>query len=212
MNTFSAGSAIKFAWEIFKKRALFFVGVTLLIGVISWIIGAIVGAVASSSDSPLVGLTAFLLNLGFSTFLNMGVVNYALKAHDAPETAKIQDLWHPQVFWPYLVATILVFICVVAGFILLVIPGIIVGIMLMFTPYLVVDRNRTAIEAMKESKRITDGAKGKLFVFGIALFFLNLVGALLLFVPLLVTIPVSMLAIAHAYRQLEHKAAEVVTA
>ena len=210
MNTFSASGAIKFAWDTFKKRTWFFIGMTVVIGIISWIIGAVVGAITSSSGSVSVAIVAFLLNLSFSALLNMGVIAYALKAHDTPERAEIQDLWHPQVFWPYLIATLLVFLCVALGFVLLIVPGIIVGLMFMFTPYLVVDRNLSAIEAMKESRRITEGSKWKLFELGVALFLLNLVGAIALLVGLLVTIPVSMLAIVHAYRQLEHKGGEVM--
>ena len=211
MNTFSAGSAIRFGWETFKKRTWFFIGMTVVIGVVSWIIGAVVGALTVSSDTASVAIVAFLLNLALSTLLNMGVIAYALKAHDAPEKAEVIDLWHPQNFLPYLGATILVFLCVVLGFVLLIVPGIIVGIMLMFTPYLVIGRNLRPIEAMKESRRITEGSKGQLFLLGIALFGLNIAGAIALLVGLFVTIPISMLAIAHAYRQLEHKGGEVMS-
>ena len=211
MNTFSAGAAIRFAWETFKKRTMFFVGMSVIIACISWAIGAFVGAMSTSSDSVSVALLSFLVDLALSVFLNMGVIAYALRAHDAPEKAMVQDLWHPQTFWKYLVVTILVFLCVVTGFILLIVPGIIVGIMLMFTPYLIIDRNLAPIDAMKESRRITDGSKWQLFVLGLALFGINIVGAIALLVGLLVTIPVSMLAIVHAYRQLEHKAGEMVS-
>ena len=211
MKTFSGGAAIKFGWETFKKRALFFVGITVLIGVISWVIGAVVGAIASDGTSTLLGLISFVLNLGLSTLLNMGVIAYALKAHDSPEKVEVIDLWHPQQFWYYLGATVLLFLCVFVGIVLLIIPGIIVALMLMFTPYIVVDRNFGPIQAIKESKRITDGSKWQLLVFAIALFGLNLLGAIAILVGLLVTIPVSMIAIAHAYRQLEHKAGELVS-
>jgi len=211
MKTFSPGAAIKFGWETFKKRTMFFVGITIVIGIISWAIGALVGAIAASSTSPVTGLISFLLNLGLSTLLNMGVIAYALKAHDAPNAVAAKDLWHPQPFLFYLGATVLVFLCVGIGFLLIIVPGIILALMLMFTPYLVVDKNLGPIVAMKESKRITDGSKWQLFVFAVALFGLNLLGAIALLIGLLVTIPVSMLAIAHAYRQLEHRAGEMVT-
>jgi uncharacterized membrane protein len=44
----------------------------------------------------------------------------------------------------------------------------------------------------------------------LALTLLNIVGVLLLLVGLLVTVPVTILATAHAYRALEHAASEVV--
>src|SRR5262245_26102304 len=155
MQVFSPGASVKFGWETFKKRMWFFIGVTIVIGFISWVIGVVVGAVAGSSNSGVLAVLSFALNLGLSTLLNMGVIAYALKVHDAPDAVTFQDLWHPQQFVPYLVVSILVFICVMAGLILLIVPGVIIALMLMFAPYLVVDRNMGAIESMKESKRIT---------------------------------------------------------
>jgi hypothetical protein len=211
MNTFSATGAITFAWETFKKRTWFFVGMTFVVGVVSWVIGALVGSVTASSDSASAALLGFALNLSLSTLLNMGVIAYALKAHDSPEKAELMDLWHPQVFLPYLGSTILVFLCVAFGFILLIVPGIIVGLMLMFTPYLVVDKNLGAVEAMKESRRITEGSKWQLCILAALLFLMNVAGAIALLVGLLVSVPVSMLAVAHAYRQLEHRGGEMVS-
>ncbi|MEN9561657.1 MAG: hypothetical protein RIQ56_930 [Candidatus Parcubacteria bacterium] len=210
METFSIGAAVRFGWEIFKKRPLFFAGMTVLIGLISWVIGAFVGALTSASSSGGVAFIAFVLNLVLSSLLNMGIISYALKAHDAPDTVSFEALWNPQQFLNYLIMTLLVFVCVGIGFILLIVPGVIIALMLMFAPYLVIDRGLAPLDAMKESKRITDGHKMTLALFALALFGLNLLGALAVLLGLLVTIPVTMLAIAHAYRHFEHKAGEMV--
>ena len=49
---------------------------------------------------------------------------------------------------------------------------------------------------------ITEGAKGNLFVFGIALFVVNVLGMLALGLGLFVTIPMAMIAKAFIYRRL----------
>jgi uncharacterized membrane protein len=73
---------------------------------------------------------------------------------------------------------------------------------LMFVPYIVIDRGLGPIEAMKESWRVTKGHKWQLFLLFLALIGLNILGAIALIVGLLVTIPITMLAAAHAYRTL----------
>ncbi len=191
---------IKWGWETFKKRAGFFIGITVIYCVISWIVSAIAGAFTESGNE--FSLIGFVLNIVLGTFINMGITAFALKAHDNLEGAQIMDLWHPQHFLPYLAASILSFIAIGLGLILLIVPGIIISIMLWFVAYLVIDRNLGPIEAMKESARITKGHKWDLFVFGILLGLINVLGFLLLFIGLLVTIPLSMLAMVHAYRTL----------
>ena len=68
---------------------------------------------------------------------------------------------------------------------------------------LIIDKKDLSMgEAFRESARITDGVKWKLFGFFLATVFLNIVGALCLVLGLLVSIPVSMLAYVHLYRKL----------
>jgi uncharacterized membrane protein len=153
-----------------------------------------------------------LLNLVVTTFIDLGVVAVVLKVFDAPESAQFGDLWHPQQYLPYLGATILTAITVVIGLILLIVPGIIAAVMLLFVKFIVVDRHMGPIEAMKESARITKGHRMNLFLFVLAIAVLNIIGAVLLVLPLLVTIPISMLAMVYAYRTIGHKASEVVAA
>ena len=59
---------------------------------------------------------------------------------------------------------------------------------------------------MKESRRITRGHKWQLFGFLLMLVLINLLGLLAFVVGLFVSIPVSSLAFAHAYRLLSGKA------
>ncbi|MCB6575032.1 hypothetical protein LI165_13470, partial [Phascolarctobacterium faecium] len=75
--------------------------------------------------------------------------------------------------------------------VLVIVPGIIAATMLLFVKFVVVDRKMSPIDAMKESARITKGHRVTLFLFVLAIAVINIIGAILLVVPLLVTIPVS---------------------
>jgi uncharacterized membrane protein len=72
-----------------------------------------------------------------------------------------QKLWKQ---FPVLVAGLLVSIIVAVGFIFLIVPGIIFACKLAFTPYLVMDRKMPAIDAIKESWRMTGGHSGTVFL------------------------------------------------
>ena len=201
---FSTGEAIRFGWETFKRRPWFFVGSTFLILLASAICdgftSGIDAALTGSTDDP--SIIGTLINLALGTLISMGATAFYLAAHDNPDTADLALLWHPSPFWNYLGASILLSLAVGIGFVLLIVPGIIFGLMFMFTPFVVIERELGPIEAMNESSRLTRGYKWPLFGFVLMLVLINLLGALALIVGLLVSVPVSTLAFVHAYRVL----------
>ena len=208
MQKLSVGECIRAGWDIFKKRPLIIVGAFVLAFAISGISSALLdpgqGAPVTLS-STLMGIASGIIGI----FVELGLVTLALRAHDSIETVKISDLWNPSPFLYYLVAQIIVSLAVVLGLILLIIPGVILALALMFTSYLIIDKHRGPIEAIQESKRITKGHRVQLLLLVLAIIGINILGLIALVVGLLVSIPVSMLAIVHAYRKLEHGAAEM---
>lgn len=207
---FSIGSCIRFGWETFKKRPWFFVGVSLLVAFIyaavSFITGIVDGALSGVSDDPTVA--GFVVNWILGTLVGMGIIAFFIKAHDNPDTVEISELWHPRLFLKYFATTIFISLAVVLGFVLLIVPGVMLALMFMFATYIVIDREQSPIKAMKESKRITRGHKWQLLGFALVLAGINILGAIALLVGLLVSVPVSSLAMVHAYRILSAKAAQ----
>jgi len=199
MNTFSGSECIKWGWETFKKRPWFFIGVTVLVVIVSGICSAIGNAFGSQEPGQSIGT---IVNFLLGTFVGLGLTAFYLKAHDMPDTVQSGTLWHPTSYLSYLGAKLLTGLVVVIGLILLIVPGVILGMMFLFSSYIVVDKHLGPIEAMTESKRITAGHKLNLFGFFLLVLLLNIVGAICLLVGLLVTIPVTGLAFVHAYRTL----------
>jgi uncharacterized membrane protein len=203
MNTFSASETLAWGWATFKSRWQFFVGVVALTFLISLIIGAIGGAFP---EGPREGFAlwavGFALTGILSTFLNIGVTHFWLGAHDASQEANVGLLWFPRPFWKYLGASILAALVVLAGFVLLIVPGIIAALALSFVSFVVVDRDLSPIKALQESARITKGRRLELLLFFLLLLVINILGAVALLVGLLVSVPVSHLAMTHAYRTL----------
>ena len=213
---FNAGASVKAGWETFKKRPWFFIGMAIAVMAIGWLIGfvsgGVQGAVRASGSGVGAGLLGFIVSFCLQTLLAMGTTAFYLKAHDAPESATFEDLWHPQPYIVYLVMSALMGLFIFIGAIFLIIPGIIVWLMILFAPYLVISRSLGVFESFKESARITKGHRWELFIMMILLLLINILGFICLFVGLLVTIPVTYLAVVHAYRTLEQAASEPVAA
>jgi uncharacterized membrane protein len=93
----------------------------------------------------------------------------------------------------FLLGALLVFFLVVL---------IYLGARLMFVAYYVVDQKLGPIESVKASWRVTQGVVLKIVGLMIVLVFINMVGMLALFIGLLVTIPITVVSWAYAYRSL----------
>ena len=126
----------------------------------------------------------------------------ALKVIDG-QKPKLEDLYKSYpLFVNYLLASILVGLMVVAGLILLVIPGIYLALKYQFTLFLVVDKKMKVMDAIKKSGEMTEGKLMDLLGLALVAILITMLGALALGVGLLVSTPVTMLAYAYVYRQL----------
>jgi uncharacterized membrane protein len=102
-------------------------------------------------------------------------------------------------YWNAVLASLLVGAIVSIGMVLLIIPGIIFAYKLAFTPYLVVDRKMGAVEAVKESWRMTGGHAWTIFFIGLLAGPIIIAGLLCLGVGVIVAIMWVALASASLY-------------
>lgn len=198
---------MRFGWETFKRRPWFFVGSTFLILLASALCdgftSGIDAALTGSAENP--SIIGTVINLALGTLISMGATAFYLAAHDNPDTADLSLLWHPRPFWKYLGASLLLSLAVAIGLVLLIVPGVIFGLMFMFTTFIVIERELGPIDAMNASNQLTRGHKWQLLGLVLLLVLINLLGLMALVVGLLVSIPVSTLAFVHAYRVLGGK-------
>lgn len=196
---FSIEGSLKYGWDVVKGNFWFLVGVF----VVAWVLVGIPHGIANNLGHS-AGLAFFFRVVGWvaGTIVSIGMINIALKFLDG-QKPEFNDLFSfkPH-FWKYLGASVLTWLVVWAGMILLVIPGIYWAIKFQFYGYFVVEHKCEPDEAMRRSSRITKDVKWKLLWFGIVLALINVVGALCLFVGLLVTMPLTLLAFSSVYRKL----------
>jgi uncharacterized membrane protein len=217
MKLLSPSVLISEAWGIFKSRPWFFIGAAVVYFIIDigW---SFLSAVISGSETA--GATPDVA-AGIGMLIGMGVINFVVSAYLTTVALRffiatysdvrkvpVKELFSfnaVQVLW-YMLATVLVGVCTLIGFLLLIVPGIIVALGLSMTTLLVINQGMGPIESMKESMRITKGYRGQIAVLSLALMALNLVGFLVVGVGLLVTIPLSGLVMIGAYSRLVHAA------
>lgn len=204
MQSLSVRDCLRVGWTGFKARPWIFVGTSLVIfaaSIVADLPRSIVNHIAGNPSWGL-GFLAFLIGTGISFLISMGKTAFYLQAHDAPQSVEITDLWHPHPYWKFVAVSVLAGAATIIGLVLLIVPGIIIGIALGFSLYIVIEKGSSPFDAMRESAALTKGNRWNLFLLGLALIGINILGFCALFVGLLVSVPVSTLAVVHAYRTL----------
>ena len=147
----------------------------------------------------------FLITLAYLVLfyrpLEYGVAYASLRAARG-ESVEISDMFSFFPNYPNAVlAHILVGFLTGVGVMFCIVPGIYIACKLAFVPYLVIDRNMGAIEAIRESWRLTDGHALNIFLIGVLAIPIVLGGLLLCGVGVLVSsmwIRVTFASIYHA--------------
>jgi uncharacterized membrane protein len=197
---FSKGEALQFGWNMMKGNLWFFIGLLLVWGLL-YIVPYII-AERVMKVNVFLGVIFHIADIVLTIIISMGLVKIALRFCDN-EKGRFSDLFSQyRLFFKYLFASIFCGLIVFGGTLLLIVPGIILGIKFWFYAYFVIDKGLGPIEALKRSYAITTGIKWNLFVFSLLLLGINLLGALCLLIGLFATIPTTMLAVAFVYRKL----------
>lgn len=205
-HTFSITEALQFGWRLFKQYIGLLVGASLFVIAVSAAFGWL-----SEDGNGLAELLISLVGTLVQWWLYVGLISIGLMLHngDRPQFSDLfNDNW--RMFGNYVVGTVLYSLIALAGFILLIVPGVIWSIKYHYYAYLIVEKNMKPIEALKESGRITMGNKWKILGFFFVIGLMNFVGVLALGIGLLVTLPVTLIASVYVYKQLSCTPAAVV--
>lgn len=164
-------------WEILKR----YFPELLLVLVVQMVLSTPMGLTSFFFDTSFFSpFTAGLFNIAYGLLVVMPVSYGAswvyLKAARG-EPFHVQDIFFAyQSFGNILLANLLVFLIVGAGFVMLIIPGIIFACKLSFVPYLVTDEKMEAVDAIRKSWKMTAGHTGTIFLMVITAFFIGLCG------------------------------------
>jgi uncharacterized membrane protein len=200
-NKFPISESVRYGWDVFKDNVGFFIGFLIIIFLVNFFFSFF----ANLFERKL-PFFAFLFSFGSllaGIVINIVTIKIALKFCDGKAKPKMRDIsFSASTFYKFVLGYLLYTLIVLAGFLLLIIPGIIWSIKYLYIVYLIVDKGSGPLEAMRQSARITDGVKWELFAFMLVLMVINMAGALFFIIGLFVTIPVTMLAMAYMFRKL----------
>ena len=210
----SIGDALSYGWTRFSKNALNWILLLLAILVAFAVVGGLLFAVlllpsaSSSSDSALavslfsIGMVVFLLAILALAFLSSVVTTQGgLREIDGAKPA-FGDFFRFQNLGGALLAAVLVGVLTWVGSLLCYLPGLIVAFFGMFTVPFAIDRGMNAWTALQSSFSLVSANIGPVFLLYLALAALNWVGSIPFGLGLLVTVPMTTIALMFAFRRL----------
>lgn len=191
------------AWKKTKGKIWFWVGLLLIVSIIPNIPSIFDRFV--NQETPLTtanivfGITSILCTI-LAIYLAIGETRIFLN-HDEGKKLTYSDLYKDyKLFWRFLGATILYCLIVIAGMILLIVPGIIWAVRFQFAPWFVVDKKVGPITALKMSANITNGNMWSLIGLNLIEKVILMIGMFALLIGLFWAYPVVMMLQTRAYK------------
>ena len=196
------------AWEKQKgaKRTILLSGLIYLVisflleSMIRLWLGEAVGVIQTPAEDfswqvEWIGITSSLLLAP----LFYGIFYLGIR-RSAGETLSVGMIFEPfKLFLKLNGVTLLAGFAVGIGFLLLVLPGIYLILACYFAPYLILKQDMSIWQSLEKSQKAVNKYWWRFFGLTSFLTLLNFLGAILLFLPLIWTIPISLIAIGDVY-------------
>jgi hypothetical protein len=200
---YSVGDAFTYGWNKFTANlGQILVAVLVLVGVL--VVLQVIGALFSQGS--------FFLQFGFSLvswivsmIIGAGIVRYALAITEGRQLNAAEVLT-PHKLGDVIVASVLIGIATFVGFILCVIPGLLVMFFTSYTLYFLMDREELgAIDAIKASFDFTKNNAGNVILWFLLSVLAWFVGAILCGIGLIIAVPVVLIGTAYTYKTLNNE-------
>jgi uncharacterized membrane protein len=179
----------------------------MLVVLVGFIVaGAITGIISGAFGGGLFGsllATAFSVSVLFivGSLLELGVYRSVL-AVTAGQPIDFARMFSTDELGPYLVATLLWGLVLFVGFLLCVIPGIVLLFFGFYYPFYILDQRQAPVDSIRSSFQMVNSNLGTMIPFAILAYLVYLVGVLACGIGILVSAPIALIAVAYAYRTL----------
>lgn len=202
------GSVLSSSWAAYKSQMGLCIGTVLLGFGLNWLasfLTNIVQMVIQENNDPSLTPLVFVLILAgmiFQFYIQLGQHLIFLNVARG-ESAEISDLFRGGPYLLRMLGNSIVFgLVLTVGIFALIVPGIIFALMFWPYVYVLVDRDARGLKPLEQSRQITSGNWGAVFVLALAAIGIQIAGLVALCVGLIFTTPFMMLMFAVAYCQM----------
>jgi len=197
-NQMTVGGFLNFCIENAKRHFLKFLGL-YVVAIIVLIAGTAISSVLSSLLGKVGGFLGGIISLFLFASVSFGFLKNILNLCRGEKVDFMVFIKvNPITILYFFLLIIFLNIVLTIGYLLLIVPGVILTLMFITAPFLVIDRDMDPISAIKESVKMTNGHKMDLFV---GLCVSSIVASFLsiFIITLIFTIPMMLLIYVYPY-------------
>ncbi|NLE82641.1 MAG: hypothetical protein GX610_24315 [Rhodococcus sp.] len=195
----NVGDAIRYGWSKFSRNAGVWIGFMVAVFVIEAVIGIIFDGFRPSDEFTVWRFIGTIVTAIVGYLIHAAYIRGALAEIDGNRPAFGTFFQFTNVA-AVIIAGVLVSIATAIGLVVLIVGAFVVIFLTWWTIPFIIDRNQDAITAIKSSIKAISSNVGTLLLLALAVVGLNIVGALLCGLGLLVSLPVTIIASTYAYR------------
>lgn len=188
---FTISGALREGWELTKVNIGFLISYQIILFIAVWLF---FGPIPEWKLLPMHIIGFLVITLG-----KMGFINSSLLLTKGLKPGFDQCYRNWRLLLPWIAASFLYTMLFIAGFALLIVPGLYVMSIFGFFPFFILDKGSGPIEALHQSADATKGMRNHILLFILACIGLNLLGFLFFGVGILITGPVTLIAMASVY-------------
>lgn len=149
---------IRNAIDLFLQNPKLFIGIYIIPGILTFLVTMLVEFQEQLALTPsvayVIAAVLWILVIVASIFMGIAMIQAVMNP-----SLSVMGAYRSSTpfFWRYVILSILVTLAVFAGFLLLIIPGIIFSVWFAFSYYILIAEGTGGIDAMKQSKRMVSG-------------------------------------------------------
>jgi uncharacterized membrane protein len=198
------GDLLGKAWEDFKRNGLLLVVALLITSLIPALVQALANALGLALGRNQMLVIAIMAVMGVvllavSAFLEAGLLVIFIKTVRG-EAWELGELFaHGDKIVPFALLSVVLSVGITLGFALLIIPGVILLLMTCLSPFFLVDRGGSFVDAIRASVAATAGHRLSILLYLLVAALMQLGGLLACGFGILITGPLALLGFARIY-------------
>jgi uncharacterized membrane protein len=147
----------------------------------------------------------FLVNLFFDAIIVAAAIRFFLQIHNGEDVGTMSIFKPIPHFYNFFIVYTALNFAILFGVFLFAVPSFYVALNYSFSVYLSIDKKVGVNESFYLSRKICYGYRLELLKFAIVIVLMNVLGAALFLVGLVISIPMSFLAVIYMYKHLLHE-------
>lgn len=198
--TLDMRKTFSFGWKVFIENAVLFIACEIVIVALWGALELFTFELDERNWGLALKLATHLLYLILNAGLWVGLFAIAMAAAEGKKLQLSLLVSKMQKGPEFLIGQLVFIALFLAGLVVLIAPGFYWAGRVLFFPFKMAGDQETLIQAFRSSLTLTEGLEWQMAKFWALLLLFNILGAALLGVGLIVTIPVSLLALAKAFQ------------